>query len=78
MDVWGKLFEIWQSRNYRTLGLLSGIILGILYLFVGFWRMLVFLLIVLIGWYIGRVMDERENWRDVLDRLIPNMNKYRD
>jgi uncharacterized membrane protein len=78
MEFWEKLVALWERRNYRTIGLLSGILVGILYLFVGFWHTLVFLFIVFSGWYLGKALDERETWRDVLERLIPNMNKYRD
>lgn len=40
--------------------MICGIVLGFIYLFVGFWDMLMFGFIVYLGFYVGLKMDRRE------------------
>jgi len=54
------------------LGTLFGVLLGLLYLLFGFWRMLVVALLILGGYYIGKKADEKERLRDVLARILPD------
>lgn len=68
-----RLIRIWEilSGNKRLLGTVIGLLFGILYLFFGFFKTLVFALIVVIGYLIGRFWDDREDWRDVIERVLP-------
>ena len=54
------------------LGTMFGLLLGLLYLLFGFWRMLIVALLVLGGYYLGKKADERERLRDVLARILPD------
>ncbi|UOF90110.1 DUF2273 domain-containing protein [Fodinisporobacter ferrooxydans] len=78
MDRWERVVALWEKRNSRTLGLLSGIVLGFIYLIAGFWHTIMFVLFVTAGWYIGKVLDEREGWYDVIERIIPNIHRFRE
>jgi uncharacterized membrane protein len=55
---------VWKAVNGpyrgRLLGVLIGIFCGFLYLFSGFWDMLIFALIVYVGYYFGRRVDEQQ------------------
>lgn len=44
---------------------------GIIYLLVGFWDTLVFVVFVGTGYYIGRKLDHKEDLREILDRILP-------
>lgn len=68
-----KLLQIAQFLlgNKRLLGILIGVLFGVLYLIFGFFKTLVFALIVCIGYLIGRFWDDQEDWRDVIDRVLP-------
>lgn len=44
---------------------------GIIYLLVGFWDTLVFVVFVSTGYYIGRKLDHKEDLREILDRILP-------
>lgn len=44
---------------------------GIIYLLVGFWNTLVFVVFVGTGYYIGRKLDHKEDLREILDRILP-------
>ncbi|OXM88169.1 DUF2273 domain-containing protein [Paenibacillus rigui] len=74
--MWKQLWEwLWEHHRGKTAGVAAGIPLGLIYLFFGFWRMLIFVLIVYTGYYIGRRIDRGEpalpileTWRLLLDK----------
>lgn len=56
--MWRALREALNSeRGGRLKGLLAGLFLGFLYLFIGFWDMLMFAIIVGIAYLIGYIRD---------------------
>lgn len=63
-------------ENKRFLGLAIGFVFGVLYLIVGFLQTVAFALFLVVGYFVGRMLDDREDWRDVLDRIMPP--KYRE
>lgn len=64
-----------ESSDRKTVGLLVGLVMGILYLFVGFWKVIVFGFFVGAGYAIGRLLERREDWRDVIDRVWSNYTR---
>lgn len=52
--------ELWENHKGKILGAAFGFFLGILYLTVGFWDMLIFAFIVFIGYYMGKKRDQGE------------------
>jgi uncharacterized membrane protein len=74
---WEKRLSVLLGEQFgKTVGTLAGVILGILYLIFGFWKTLVFVVIVFIGFYIGGRLDKHDDWRDIIDRFVPD--RYRD
>lgn len=57
-DFWEQLLA---ERRGPTIGMICGIVMGILYLIVGFWDMLIFGFIVYVGFYAGMRADKRES-----------------
>lgn len=53
--------DIWEKHQGKIIGFSCGIVLGLLYLIVGLWDMLIFAFIVFIGYYVGRKIDRRES-----------------
>lgn len=68
-----KLLQLYHflSANKRLLGTVIGIFFGILYLVFGLFKTIVFTIFVALGYFIGRTLDDREDWRDVIDRIMP-------
>lgn len=68
-----RLLQIYQilSVNKRLLGTLIGIFYGFLYLIFGLFNTIVFTIFVVLGYFIGKALDDREDWRDVIDRIMP-------
>lgn len=75
MTMWNKILSFLQTASLRTLGMLAGALLGMLYLFVGFWKALVFAGFIFAGYWVGRWLDSQEDWRDVVERLMPNKSR---
>ncbi len=73
-----KLLQIVHalSGNKRLLGTLIGVFFGILYLIFGLFQVIIFTLFVAAGYFIGKMMEDHEDWRDVIDRIMPP--KYRE
>ncbi|WP_430072263.1 DUF2273 domain-containing protein [Paenibacillus naphthalenovorans] len=72
MQIWEQLRE---KHRGKTFGVLAGGVLGMIYLFFGLWRMLIFVLIVYTGYYIGKKLDRNEpvfpvedTWRWLMDK----------
>lgn len=66
---------IWEQHRGKTIGTAFGLLLGLLYLIVGFWDMLIFAFIVFIGYYMGKKLDRGERllnadalWRWLTER----------
>jgi len=60
--------ELWEKHRAKTIGVLCGFVLAVIYLFFGFWDMLVFGFIILVGYYIGQKIDAGEqvvNWEPI-------------
>lgn len=60
-----------ETHRGRLIGLVIGIVLGLIYLFVGFWKTVVFGMFVLIGFLIGQQLDDRDGLKDMLEMINP-------
>ncbi|WP_019122825.1 DUF2273 domain-containing protein [Brevibacillus massiliensis] len=69
--LWNLLLE----HKGKVLGVLAGLLFGIIFLIVGFWKTVVFILFVAAGFFIGRKLDDKEDLREILDRILPGKFK---
>lgn len=68
--MWSTFLD-WIERRPRTLaGLIIGFIIGILLVTLHFWKTMVVLLCVILGFAIGKYLDTRKDWGEILDRLF--------
>jgi uncharacterized membrane protein len=62
------------SYQGRILGGVVGFIAGLLWAFLGFGRALAFTLCILVGYFIGKRIDNKESLKDLISRMLPPKN----
>jgi len=64
--------EIWDNHRGKLLGTLIGLFVALLIIWVGFLWALFILVLMGLGYFIGKRMDDhKENLAEVLDRILP-------
>lgn len=65
-------FLLWVLEEHpgKFIGTLSGFLLGLLVVVLGFWKALVLMIFVLLGLFLGKRHDDNKNLFDWLDRFF--------
>ncbi|HHY03953.1 MAG TPA: DUF2273 domain-containing protein [Thermoanaerobacterales bacterium] len=66
-----SFFDNWQGNSGKIIGVLIGVIVGITILLFGFFKSIFIVFCAIIGYYIGKIVDNKESLRDVLDKILP-------
>ena len=64
--------SLFEEHPGMVIGISLGLIIGLIFLFVGFWKTVVFIGFVGLGLYIGRKFDNHKDFRDILEDLLPD------
>ncbi|ANE48068.1 hypothetical protein SY83_19230 [Paenibacillus swuensis] len=75
--MWNRL---WETHSGKLSGVAAGVFFGFIYLFFGFWHMLVFTAIVGLGFYIGHKVDRGETpipYERIYERLFDRKRKLK-
>lgn len=65
------IYKVWLDYKGRIIGLGLGLLIGILILLVGFWKMTLLLFCMLVGYWLGGIREKRERFMSFLDRILP-------
>lgn len=71
---------LWEHHKGKVSGVIGGLFLAIVYLFSGFWDMLIVAFIIGIGYLIGEKIDRREpiwQWNDWVDWLTKQWRMFK-
>jgi len=60
-----------DGKIIRIIGLVSGLVLGILFLTIGFLKTLLLAACAFVGWIIGTCIEDREAVYRFLERILP-------
>ena len=63
--------EIWRAHGGRIMGVCIGFIWGILVLAIGFLQALFVMFCMVVGYVIGKWIDDKEDLMEILDKLLP-------
>jgi len=66
-----SLKQILLLYRGRILGAASGVVLALMWIFLGFWSTAFVLICAAIGYYIGVRFDGDEDFRTFLERVLP-------
>ncbi len=68
---WGKLFvELWTYHKGKTIGIAIGFFFGLMVAVLGFFEAIFISLCMVIGYFIGRRIDDKVGFRDLIDRVF--------
>ncbi|GMA52401.1 hypothetical protein GCM10025857_37580 [Alicyclobacillus contaminans] len=54
----------------RWLGCIAGCILWVFWMVFGLWSTLALLVLATAGFAVGRILEEHQSWKDVVDKLL--------
>ncbi|MFW6035260.1 MAG: DUF2273 domain-containing protein [Halothermotrichaceae bacterium] len=74
-NIWKEFFHIFNIHKGKIVGALIGFLFGILILYVGFFKTLLIFACTLLGYYIGSRWDLAGDFKELLDRLLPQQYK---
>ena len=60
------LWELWNLHRGKIIGCILGLIIAIIIITFGFLKALFIILCTIIGYYIGKFIDNKEDIRDIL------------
>jgi len=63
--------ENWREHRGKILGAILGLIIGIIIIVFGFLKAVFIVLCTVIGYFIGKIIDAKESFRDILDKILP-------
>lgn len=65
-----RVFSDFVALPRRYHGLTAACGFWLLWMIVGFWRTLLLVVLAAIGYVVGRIMEENQSWRKLLDKLL--------
>ncbi|SHI01667.1 DUF2273 domain-containing protein [Sporanaerobacter acetigenes] len=66
-----EFIQILEENKGKTIGTIIGFVIAILVLTIGFFRTLFIVLCTWFGFYLGKKKDNQEDFREILDRILP-------
>jgi uncharacterized membrane protein len=63
------------TLNPKTIGIIAGLVLGLIVIFVGVLKAIVVVLFILAGWFIGKVWMGEIDLQDLYERFIRNRDR---
>ncbi|MCL6631656.1 MAG: hypothetical protein K6T63_03410 [Alicyclobacillus herbarius] len=68
---WVRGALLWLvTRKRRWHGLMAGCLLWVLWMLFGFWAVLGLVFLAAAGYVVGRFLEERQSWKDIVDKLL--------
>ena len=66
-----KIFEDLGDKKGRTIGAIIGFIIGVLILIIGFFKTFFIVICTWLGYYLGKITDDRESFNEIIKKVIP-------
>lgn len=62
--------EVLENHKGKTIGVVLGLIVGFLLINFGFWKTLLLAIMVFIGYVVGNRIDQKDDFREIIQRFI--------
>lgn len=63
--------KYWDTHRGRMVGIFVGLIIGVMFLTLGFFRTIFLLILMSGGYLLGKKIDDKEDLLELLDRILP-------
>lgn len=63
-----------EEHRGKTIGILLGLVASILFIAYGFWRTMFIIVCILLGYFIGREIDQNKNWDQWIQQIFRKRN----
>jgi len=73
-EVFDDLIEIFLAHKGKLLGLFIGLVIAILIISFGFLEAVFIIFCMAVGYFVGRRMDEKKSFSEIIERLMPPQN----
>lgn len=64
------IYTWWLGLKRRWQGVIVACLLWLVWLIVGLWWTVLLFVLVVIGYFVGRVLEEHQSWKDVIEKLL--------
>ncbi|QSO53333.1 DUF2273 domain-containing protein [Alicyclobacillus curvatus] len=54
----------------RWQGLIAGVVLWLAWMIFGFWSTLLLLVLMAVGFFVGRILEEKRDWKHTVEKLL--------
>ncbi|TZE83446.1 DUF2273 domain-containing protein [Calorimonas adulescens] len=66
-----RFYDILEKHFGKIVGMILGLLFAVLVIAVGFWKTVFVLFCILLGYFFGKIIDNHEDLRSFLDRILP-------
>ncbi len=66
-----KIKKLLENNYGKVIGSVTGFIIALLFLVIGFFKTIFLLIFIISGYYIGSKIDNRESLIELLDKILP-------
>lgn len=71
MEIKFLLEDAWQNHRGKLVGTVLGIVIGASIMIFGFFKTVFILVCGLVGLFVGKRVDDKDDFRDIIERIIP-------
>lgn len=69
------MWVLWSMHRGKIIGGILGLIIATIIISLGFLKAVFVILCTVLGYYIGKLIDNKEDIRDILDKILPPGNR---
>ena len=70
MDWYSLWMEIWHNNKGKIIGIIAALLFALFVISVGFWKTIFIFICILIGFYIGKKIDDKINIKESIEKLF--------
>lgn len=70
MEWLRDMLSVLVQMKRRWIGLIVGCLFWLIWMVFGFWATILFVVLGGLGFFLGRLSEEKQSWKDVVEKLL--------